>query len=162
MVRSLGTVGTVIGPDQYSQMSSYLDTVAICAPSLVWAYIVSFELRQTSAWMESSNASTLAGPPAKRMKVRGTSDVPPPVPDGVSLPANYKVRRCRYCRQWSLELCQWELAGTVLAEWAPLIPWNRGCMSKPSGDLCKVCHIVPGSILTMWTMHMVFKKNCLA
>ncbi len=87
--------------------------------------------------------------PNKRAKVgAATSEVAPPVPEGVGVPDTYKAKRCRYCRKWSTQLCEWNLSGTVLGSWHPMLPWHRGSIDRPSGDLCKVCAIVPRPRLT--------------
>lgn len=73
----------------------------------------------------------------------GSSEVPPPPPpDTVDLPESYKVKRRRYCRVWSCEKNPWPLEGTSLSGWHPLVAWSRGSITKPGGDLCKVCLIV--------------------
>ena len=66
----------------------------------------------------------------------------PELPDNVSLPANYKAKRCRFCRAWSCSLCPWNTSDTILSQWYPVLPWSRGNKSKPVGDKCKVCQIV--------------------
>ena len=66
----------------------------------------------------------------------------PEAPHDAGLPANYKSKRCFFRKTWSTEGCPWDLTGTTLKQWHPLIPWNRGTKSKPSGDICKVCAIV--------------------
>ena len=74
-------------------------------------------------------------------KTGKTTDVPA-IPTDLALPAEYKAKRCRFCRQWSYSLCPWDTRGTVLKMWFPVLPWNRGTKNKPSGDGCKVCMIV--------------------
>jgi len=103
------------------------------------------DLTMDCASVKSSEAACESRP-SKRVQTGealiGTNDKPPAVPEGVPLPTGYKVKRCRYCREWNLCMCPWELQGTILALWHPLLPWARGNMSKPSGDLCKLCAIV--------------------
>ena len=76
----------------------------------------------------------------------------PDAPHDAGLPANYKPKRCYFCKTWSTEVCPWDLTGTTLKQWGPLIPWSRGTKSKPSGDICKVCAIVSRLIypVTCW------------
>ena len=75
-------------------------------------------------------------------KKRGLpTDGPPEVPDGVHLCEGYKPRRCKFCMVWSTAKCPWDLVGSILEAWNPLIPWARGNKDKPSGESCKVCVI---------------------
>ena len=78
---------------------------------------------------------------SKMSVASGMTDAPE-IPANLGLPAEYKPRRCRWCRVWSYQLCQWDQRGTVLSMWHPLVPWNRGSKLKPSGEGCKVCAIV--------------------
>ena len=64
------------------------------------------------------------------------------IPQGIGLPSEYSAKRCRFCRCWSCSLCPWDLSGTELKKWLPVLPWGRGNKEKPIGDKCKVCAIV--------------------
>lgn len=84
-------------------------------------------------------------PPSKKAKTtaaRSVHEEAPAPPDTVDLPDTYKAKKCKYCRCWSTELCKWNLSNTVLASWIVLLPWARGAVTKPIGDLCKICAIV--------------------
>ena len=91
-------------------------------------------------WSSHSMADSCASGAAKRAKC--SSDMPD-LPEGVTLPDNYKMRKCRYCKTTSCSVNPWPLTGTVLHAWAPLTPWNRGTRDKPIGELCRCCQIAP-------------------
>ena len=76
-----------------------------------------------------------------KLKRRLPTDAPPEVPEGCDLPEAYKARKCRFCCEWSTARCPWELKGSILEAWSPLLPWARGTKTKPSGEICKVCLI---------------------
>lgn len=69
------------------------------------------------------------------------SERAPAVPDdmGWELPIGYKVKRCKFCKCWSTDLCPWPLKNTLLSNWEPLMPWQRGTVKKPVSDECKLC-----------------------
>ena len=88
--------------------------------------------------------SSEAGRSVKSARANQPSEHAPAVPNDMDweLPEKYKARRCRFCRCWSTDRCQWELKDTVLAAWRPLTPWARGTVEKPISDCCKVCSVV--------------------
>ena len=88
--------------------------------------------------------SSEAGRSVKSARANQPSEHAPAVPNDMDweLPEKYKARRCRFCRCWSTDRCQWELKDTVLAAWRPLTPWARGTVEKQISDCCKVCSIV--------------------
>ena len=65
---------------------------------------------------------------------------PPEPPEDIA--TGYKFKRCFFCKCWSTDKAPWELVGTTLASWAPLLPWARGNKKKPVSDVCKICMIV--------------------
>ena len=69
------------------------------------------------------------------------SERPPASPQdmGWDLPAGYKVKRCKFCKCWSTDLCPWPLKNSLLSAWEPLMPWQRGSVKKPVSDECKMC-----------------------
>ena len=81
-------------------------------------------------------------PQSKRAKTKTSGDHPPPPATGFELPENYKAKRCKYCRVWSVEECAWPLRDSVLSQWNPCVPWARGTLAKPIGDMCKPCMVV--------------------
>ena len=57
------------------------------------------------------------------------------IPQEIGLPSEYSAKRCRFCRCWSCSLCPWDLGGTELKKWLPVLPWGRGNREKPIGDM---------------------------
>ncbi len=148
MVQCRGTTGTLKGYNWYTELGIMF--CIMCSSQFVSGVSISslanYILVPLVGAMEEDASSIATGisrdRPSKRVKTAvGNADQPPPMPDDANLPSNYKCKRCRYCRQWSLDRSPWNCQGTSLAQWHPCIPWHRGSLQKPSGDLCKACAI---------------------
>ena len=70
--------------------------------------------------------------------IRAGGEAPPP-PPGVEYPANTKHKRCKRCGVWSTSPCQYNQQESPEAAWGPVIAWEQGCLTHPSGNHCLLC-----------------------
>jgi hypothetical protein len=71
----------------------------------------------------------------------GGGDVPE-IPEWVlvHLPAGYVIRQCGICLVWSVSAVPWLTPDRRMEDsWFGLMPWHRGTVMQPLGNLCKMC-----------------------